>query len=96
MDNKTCALAKQQSILENEIEQLRSVVSRNNSLSESISNMIKSSTPCCTEVCSPNEQVPTIANSLTDIRHVAQETRDNLEDVARCFEEQLGGLKLEY
>ena len=99
MDNKTCginAVAKQPSILENEINQLRLEVNRINDLSEGISNLIRPQRPCSDECCAAKSPVSTIANSLLDIRYVAEEARGRFEEIGKLLEEQLGDLKLEY
>ena len=88
------AMTKQQSILENEIESLRSEIVRVNKLSDAVLDILRPSPPC-TAGCDQN--VPTtVADSMRGIRTIAEWSRENLESALRILEEQLGSLKLEY
>ena len=86
--------AKQPSILENEIGELKTELTKINRLSNSISEMIRSSQPC-NPTCEKNP-VNTVADSLREIRFIAEEAKGQLESIGKCLEEHLGGLKLEY
>jgi len=87
--------AKQTSVIENEIDSLRSEVIRIRNLSDSISCLLRSPQPSCEGTCD-KPQTKTIANELNSILAVAEETRNQLESIAKLIEEQFGSLKLEY
>ena len=87
--------AKQQSILENQIELLEREVGAIKRLSDSIYDILGPSRPKSgAEQCEPC--VNTVANSLGYIRAVAVEAREQLEGIGKLLEEHLGSLKLEY
>lgn len=88
--------AKQASILENEISQLKNELTKINRLTNCITEMIGPS-PVCNPSCEGEKNpVNTVANSLKEIRSIAEESRAQLEGIGKCLEEHLGSLKLEY
>ncbi|MDP4158194.1 MAG: hypothetical protein Q8911_00320 [Bacillota bacterium] len=91
-----CAISapKQMSILENEIGLLRGEVLRIGQLSDNISHILRPPSPI--EPCETQQQALTVADSLRDIRTIAEIARSNFESISICLEEQLGSLKLEY
>ena len=93
-DSQTKA-AKQPSVLENEIDSLRSEVIRINRLADSISDLLRSPQPCCTKDSSKPD-TKTIAGELNGILTIAEEARVQLESIGELIESQLGDLKLEY
>ena len=84
---------KQASILENEMGQLKNELTKINRLTNSITEMIGPS-PICNPSCDKSS-VDTVANSLREIRFIAEESRGQLENIGKCLEEHLGSLKLE-
>ena len=92
--NSQAKAGKQASILENEISQLKNELTKINRLTNSITEMIGPSQPS-TPVCEKNP-VNTVADSLKEIRFIAEESRGQLENIGKCLEEHLGSLKLEY
>ena len=94
VNQQICALAiKQASILENEIGELKIELTKINRLTNSITEMIGPS-PVCNPSCDKSS-VDTVANSLREIRFIAEESRSQLEGIGKCLEEHLGNLKLE-
>ena len=94
MNNESMTCKKQQSILEGEIDLLMGEVLRVNRLVNNIFDILRPSPPC--EVSCEQTPANTVADSLRDIRTFAEGTREQLEGIAKCLDEQLGGLKLEY
>jgi len=96
-DFTTCEAkaAKQSSVIENEIDSLRTEVIRINRLADSISSLLRSPLPSCVETDS-KPQTKTIAGELNSILAIAEKTRVQLENIGKLLEEQLGSLKLEY
>ena len=94
LSSKDCQATstKQASILENEISELKTELTKINRLSNSIYEMIKPLQP--SPICEKNS-VNTVAESLREIRFIAEESRAQLESIGKCLEEHLGGLKLE-
>jgi len=88
-------VAKQSSVIENEIDSLRSEVVRLNRLSYDISCILRQPSPSCAGECD-KPQTKTIAGELSSILGIAEETRVQLESIGKLLEEQLGSLKLEY
>jgi len=87
--------AKQPSILENEISQLKTELTQINRLTNDINKIIGPS-PICNPSCEGDKNsVDTVANSLREIRFIAEESRSQLEGIGKCLEEHLGSLKLE-
>lgn len=93
--DKACAVIKNQSVLEDELDSLKSEVTRINRLSENISDMLRSPQPSC-EGTNDKPMARTISGELNAILAVAEETRTQLESIYRLLEEQLGSLKLEH
>ena len=94
MQSCNTTVAKQQSVLEQEIEQMRNESLRVNKLSDTILDILRPSSPC--EPSCEQTSSGTVADSLRDIRTITEGSVVNLEGTLRIFEEQLGGLKLEY
>ena len=88
--------AKQSSVIENEIDSLRSEMVRINYLADSISCMLRSPSPSCNGSSETKPQTKTIAGELNAILTIAEETRVQFESISKLLEEQLGSLKLEY
>ena len=97
MNNPTNVIkaTKQQSVLENEIESLRSEVLRINNIAEGISCHLRSPQPSCEGTCD-KPYTKTLAGELNGILAIAEGARSQLESIGQLLEEQLGGLKLEY
>ncbi len=97
MNNQTNVIkaAKQQSVLESEIESLKSEVIRINSITESISCHLRSPQSSCEGTCD-KPFTKTVAGELNSILAIAEGARSQLESIGQLLEEQLGGLKLEY
>ena len=81
--------AKQPSVLENEISQLKIELNKINRLTNIITEVIGPSpvyTTPCEEKDNPNN---TVANSLRKINLIAEESGDRLESIAKCLVEHL-------
>jgi len=87
--------AKQASILENEIGQLKNELIKINRLTNGIIKMIGPSLICNPSSEGEKNSVDTVAESLREIRSIAEESRGQLENIGKCLEEHLGSLKLE-
>ena len=88
-------IAKQPSVLEGELDCLKGEVIQINRLADTISDMLQSPSPMETSVCNKN-CVNTVADSLREIRGIAEEARERFGGIAKLLEEQFGNLKLEY
>lgn len=88
------AAERPESVLETELELLRSEVVRINRLATSVYEMVASPKPCPTS-CDKGA-ISTVSESLRDIRSIAEESREELEAIGKLLESQLGNLKLEY
>lgn len=88
------SVSRESSILEDELNQLRSEVYKINELSTIIYHKLGSPKPCASNC--DKESVGTVSGYLREIRAVAEEARQEFEGIAKLLESQLGDLRLEY
>jgi len=97
MNNEKCiaAVAKQQSVLENELDLLTREINALYRLSDGIYDTIGPSHPKSNGTRCDSLSVGTVATSLRNIRAMAEETKEQFECIAKILKEHLGELKLE-